>query len=116
MAASVITADLFPDVRKGEYRETLRKGKNLALLFFAQYLFKKMISGISISNQFMIGIQCYSRVNDRDKNFYISSIVAIATVILGFRSLLSGDHGFLDLAAAGLSGIVFGTLWNYSLA
>ncbi len=115
MVAGVITTDLVPHIMKGEYRETLRKGKNLAVLFFAQHLIKKVIPGTNASSQFMVGVQCYIRVCERDKNFYASSIIAIATAVLGLRSFLSRNHGLLDLVVAGVAGKVFGTFWNYAL-
>ncbi|MCB1072744.1 MAG: hypothetical protein KDK96_06535 [Chlamydiia bacterium] len=115
MAAGVILTDLWPHLKNSEYRETFRKAKNIGLLFFAQYLLKHWFPGLRPSGKFMMGVMCYSRIKNRENNFSISVIIALATAVLGFRSWRSSDHRVLDFIVSGGVGMVFGTFWNYAL-
>lgn len=115
MAAGVAITDLWPHLKNGEYKETLRKAKNIGLVFFAQHLLKRWFPGLRPSSKFMIGVMCYTRINNREKGFVIPTTIAIATIALGFRSWMSNDHKVLDFIVSAAVGKVFGTFWNYAL-
>lgn len=115
MAAGVITTDLWPHLKQGEYKETFRKAKNIGLIFFSQHLLKRWFPGLHPSGKFMVGVMCYTRLSSRDNNFAVSLTVAVATVALGIRSLVANDHGVLDLFVAAGIGKILGVFWNYAL-
>lgn len=115
MAAGVIVTDLWPHLKQEEYRETFRKAKNIGFLFFVQHTLKRWFPGLRHSGKFMVGVMCYTRLNSRDNNFSVSSVIAVATLVLGLRSLMSRDHGLSDLIVAAVVGKLLGILWNYTL-
>jgi membrane-associated phospholipid phosphatase len=123
-------ADLYPDLRQGNYYEAAKKATIICTLILIQNRGGLFLKNIFLkprpnfpdqldsfpSGHMMIAAQCATRVFLAYSGQAPRSLAVVIAATIGLGRYLPGRHDVVDLCGGAVLGAGLGVLWNYFLS